>query len=76
MSAPPHLQRCDPGCHALSFTDWAKHCLGMQITSSQHLDAKKVLLRVPMEAKDFLETRALLLELLGRHQDALEYAPS
>ena len=48
----------------------------MQITSSQHLDAKKVLLRVPMEAKDFLETRALLLELLGRHQDALEYAPS
>ena len=44
----------------------------MQITSSQHLDAKKVLLRVPMEAKDFLETRALLLERLGRHQDALE----
>ena len=43
-----------------------------QITSSQHLDAKKVLLRVPMEAKDFLETRALLLERLGRHQDALE----
>ncbi len=48
----------------------------MQITSSQHLDAKKVLLRVPMEARDFLETRALLLERLGRHQDALEYAPS
>ena len=48
----------------------------MQITSSQHLDAKKVLLRVPMEAKDFLETRALLLERLGRHQDALEYALS
>ena len=44
----------------------------VQIASSEHLDAKKVLLRVPMEARAFLETRALLLERLGRHQDALE----
>ena len=43
-----------------------------QIKCSEHLDAKKVLLRVPMEAQAFLETRALLLERLGRHQDALE----
>ena len=73
MSPPPQLQMCETGCsrprHAqteMKFPDLP------QIASSQHLDAKKVLLRVPMEAKAFLETRALLLERLGRHQDALE----
>ena len=43
-----------------------------QVTSSEHIDAKRLLLLVPHEAPQLLEVRALLLERLGRHQDALQ----
>ena len=45
-----------------------------QIIDSDHIDAKRILLVVPLEAQQFLEVRALLLERLGRHQEALECA--
>ena len=45
-----------------------------QVTSSEHVDAKRLLLMVPAEAPQFLEVRALLLERLGQHQQALECA--
>ena len=48
--------------------------LPLQIFKSDHIDAKRILLVVPLEAQQFLEIRALLLENLGSHQEALECA--
>ncbi|BDA43540.1 Vam6/Vps39-like protein [Coccomyxa sp. Obi] len=42
------------------------------VIKSEHIDAQRILLVVPLEDKRFLEIRALLLEHLGRHQEALE----
>jgi hypothetical protein len=42
------------------------------VTDSEHTDAKRLLLLVPHEAPALLEVRALLLERLGRHQEALQ----
>ena len=40
-----------------------------QVTTSQHIDAARLLLLVPKSG--FLELRALLLERLDRHMEAL-----
>ena len=48
--------------------------LPLQIFKSDYIDAKRILLVVPLEAQQFLEIRALLLEILGSHQEALECA--
>ncbi len=47
----------------------------LQVIKSEYIDAQRILLVVPLEDQRFLETRALLLEHLGRHQEALECAP-
>ena len=59
---------CRGGC------DLQAVCVPVQVTSSEHVDAKRLLLMVPAEAPQFLEVRALLLERLGQHQEALECA--
>lgn len=54
--------------HASRFTT---RCL-VQVTTSEHLDAKRVLLVIPSDSRQFLEVRALLLERLGQQREALQ----
>ena len=57
--------------------DTSRICAGssLQVIKSEYIDAQRILLVVPLEDVRFLEVRALLLEHLGRHQEALECAP-
>lgn len=53
--------------------DHADSTPDVQVMKSEHIDAKRILLVVPLEDLRFLEIRALLLERLGSHQEALKY---